>query len=180
MVKERFLAWVYKNQSRAANIVPQMLLFYRDGVSESQYAAVASQEVPQIRRGCVAALVHLRATNPALYMKAVGSVNYDLGQWRCGIVLVVCTKRHHTRFYRPATNGQTNINLDPGMLFDATVVQPNSTNFFLQSHASSLGTAKNSYYTVIYNNDGTNHLALPRPNLLRIVSRYQKLACPDL
>lgn len=44
MVKERLLDWAAKNNWR----LPENVLFYRDGVSESQYAKLRAYEIPQL------------------------------------------------------------------------------------------------------------------------------------
>lgn len=45
MVKERLIDWVMKHEQR----LPERILFYRDGVSESQYDAVRTKELPQLK-----------------------------------------------------------------------------------------------------------------------------------
>ena len=48
MVKERLLDWAAKNGGRR---LPQNMLFYRDGVSESQYDIIRRRELPAIQLG---------------------------------------------------------------------------------------------------------------------------------
>lgn len=76
--------------------VPGHILFFRDGVSESQYAQFRASEVAAIRN-------HLGV----MYGK------------RVYVTAVVCTKRHHTRFHTgnfiPDLGGRAqNQNTKPG------------------------------------------------------------------
>ncbi|OTA23725.1 hypothetical protein BTJ68_14024 [Hortaea werneckii EXF-2000] len=51
MLKERLLDWAFANQ-KAANdplVLPSNILFYRDGVSESQYDILRRRELPQVQ-----------------------------------------------------------------------------------------------------------------------------------
>ncbi len=48
-VKKLLLAWRANNGDR---VWPARLFFYRDGVSEGQFAAVQMLEIPQIRMAC--------------------------------------------------------------------------------------------------------------------------------
>ena len=61
-MKERVLAWQAKSQMDAdlkkagwKAQLPDRILFYRDGVSESQYGMVLHEEKDQIMRRCQAA-----------------------------------------------------------------------------------------------------------------------------
>jgi eukaryotic translation initiation factor 2C len=77
MVQERLALWHKKNKS-----LPSDILFYRDGISDSQFAAVKVFELPKIRDGCDAA-----------------GQKVGISDYKPGITLVVCNKRHHTRVY---------------------------------------------------------------------------------
>ena len=59
MMKERVLAWYNKSKtvpvlkkSPWKERLPEHVLFYRDGVSESQHKMVRGSECPHIREGC--------------------------------------------------------------------------------------------------------------------------------
>lgn len=56
MVKERILAWAQRHQGR----LPNNVLFYRDGVSESQYDILTMRELPQIQIGMNLAYLELK------------------------------------------------------------------------------------------------------------------------
>ncbi|KAF2122669.1 Piwi domain-containing protein [Lophiotrema nucula] len=141
MMKERFQAWKDNNNGR----LPKRVLFYRDGVSESQFPQCIDLEIP----GIVKAHTELNNKKPDPELK---------------ITFVVVTKRHHTRFYAihksqsyetvekrngvkqpPYVNG----NLKPGLLVDDYVTTPTGVNFFLQSHCAIKGTARSAHYHVL-------------------------------
>lgn len=77
MVEERLGVWHDGNSKLPSNI-----LFYRDGVSESQFAAVRDDELVKIQKGCQNA-----------------AAKYNQSDYLPKITLIVCGKRHHTRFY---------------------------------------------------------------------------------
>lgn len=77
MVIERIEVWLRYN----SGALPSNILFYRDGVSDSQMVMVRDHDLAQIRSACQA--VGLVAGNPLYDPK---------------ITLMVCGKRHHTRF----------------------------------------------------------------------------------
>ncbi len=84
MICERLTAYYPKNNNK----LPSHILFYRDGVSESQYGMVKDEELPQIRDGFLRAAEDLRIKENKLPQ----------------ITLIVVGKRHHARFYvEPAT-----------------------------------------------------------------------------
>ena len=150
MMYERFLAWYKKSkETKKGRLLPANVLIYRDGVSESQYGMVLEQEMPEIIRGCKMAFDQLKSQDPE-----VNKVS------RSKFTLLVVTKRHHTRFYprvgdrhhagTKKYNRRLDANLESGMVVDRTVVKPNIFSFYLQSHHSPLGTARNGHYVVVY------------------------------
>ncbi|TVY43663.1 Protein argonaute [Lachnellula occidentalis] len=127
MVLERLAAY-----RRWSHQLPQHILFYRDGVSESQYGEVRSTELLQIQNACQQA-TRTGETVPL-------------------ITLVVVGKRHHTRFYFDDLNQRQN--LDAGLVVDTDVIAPKQFNFYLQSHGSPIGTARSGHYVVLENGSG--------------------------
>ncbi|TGO18599.1 hypothetical protein BPAE_0378g00050 [Botrytis paeoniae] len=117
-------------------VLPEHILFYRDGISESQYGMIVIDEIPRIKAGC----------------KVAGARNGKGRNWCPKITLLVVGKRHHTRFFpKLAKNEKFNNNLSSGLLIDSGVVTPNHFSFYLQSHDSALGTARSAHYIVIIN-----------------------------
>ena len=142
MMSERYTAWC-KNAAtvhgKTGNAVyPAHILFYRDGVSESQCGMVLHEEKAQIEEGCLAA-----------YREYSKNPN---GVLPTTLTLIVVTKRHHARFF-PLKDTTPNFpNLPAGTTVDTLVVAPKFTNFYLQSHDSPLGSARSSHYIVLYDN----------------------------
>ncbi|KUJ21350.1 Piwi-domain-containing protein, partial [Mollisia scopiformis] len=128
MMKERLHAYKSKN----GGSLPEHILFYRDGVSESQFGEVRATELPQIIEAC---------------KEEAGAVP------RPRITLVIVIKRHHSRFFPNPENRQNN---KSGLLVDETVVAPKQFNFYLQAHDSPIGTARNTHYVVLENESGYN------------------------
>ena len=108
MIHERLVA--YRNSTQR---LPEHILFYRDGVSESQYGMVKLRELPLIEAGCSkAGLQFLR--NPS---------------WYPSITLLVVGKRDHTRFFKLDPDNSNTANLPSGLVVDTEVVDPTCSNF---------------------------------------------------
>ncbi|TGO35544.1 hypothetical protein BHYA_0154g00060 [Botrytis hyacinthi] len=131
MIGERLVKY-----RRVNDALPEHILFYRDGVSESQYGMVVNDEIPLIRADC----------------RAAGARGGKGDNWCPKITLLVVGKRHHTRFFpKLAKNVKFDNNLPSGLVIDSGVVTPNHFSFYLQSHDSALGTARSPHYIVIIN-----------------------------
>jgi hypothetical protein len=111
MMIERLSVYIEKNGNQS----PQHILFYRDGVSESQYGMVYGDELDRVKKACKKFAENKRLTN---YPPAV--------------TIVVVRKRHHTRFF-PKNENATD-NLSAGLVIDHTVITLQFDNFYLQSH----------------------------------------------
>ena len=166
MVKERVVFFFSQH-----NMMPKHILFYRDGVSESQYGMVYLEELPLIRDGCRAALTHPKVRLP---------LNTPLPK----ITLLVVGKRHHTRF--PLSKNLPNNaigdkkldrSLQAGLLIDHTVVNAHQFSFYLQSHDSPQGTARPGHYVVIINESeyGVKELQEIVGGAKTEILRFQKL-----
>lgn len=132
MVKEHLRAWYNCEKQKT---LPTHILFYRDGVSDSQFGMVSCEEFPQIQTACT----------------EIGT-EFSV---KCEpkITLLVVTKRHHARFLPDksvAPGGAGDTNLGCGTVVDTKVVAPHMWNFYLQSHHSELGTARGAHYVVIH------------------------------
>ena len=114
-------------------------MFYRDGISEGQYDQVRKYEVPQIK-------IVLREL---------------FEQHRDGIpklIVLSSQMRHQTRFYAThpddwysTESKKENRNLRPGLYVDKGVTYRDRWDFWLQPHASPIGTAKPAHYVVLEN-----------------------------
>lgn len=141
MVKEHINKFYYHSYNK----LPKCILFYRDGVSDSQFGMVSHEELPQIRNACEEIAEEIEGAK----------------HWKPKITLLVVTKRHHARFFPVPTDqagvnpGEDNdINLKCGTVADTKVVAPHMWNFYLQSHHSKLGTARGAHYVVICDDVG--------------------------
>ncbi|TGO32040.1 hypothetical protein BHYA_0362g00020 [Botrytis hyacinthi] len=129
MVEERLEAYHQHN-----GYLPAHILFYRDGVGEAQYGMVLEEELPQIRAACASLVARHEGGAPLITLLVVG-------------------KRHHARFF-PDSNKHPSRNLPSGTIVDRGVIDPNRTNFYLQSHDSGLGTARTGHYVLIIDETG--------------------------
>ena len=120
-------------QKHHAGKLPKNIIIYRDGVSEGQYQLLLDQELPLIRNAC-------RQAYPAPATK----------DGFPKISIIVCGKRHHTRFY-PTKEGDADrsSNCEPGTVVDRGVTEARNWDFFLQPHACLQGTARTGHYYVI-------------------------------
>lgn len=125
----RLNLWEKKNRN-----LPENLLIYRDGVSEGQYQQVLELELPLIQKAC-------RQKYPATATQ----------QGFPKISIIICGKRHHTRFY-PTTeqNADRSSNCEPGTVVDRGVTEAGVWEFFIQPHACLQGTARPCHYIVIF------------------------------
>jgi eukaryotic translation initiation factor 2C len=124
MVLERLQLWKRKNNG----YLPDKILVYRDGVSEGQYDLVMKNEYPAILEAC----------------KRMGY------QARPKISIVICGKRHHTRFFPTrAEDGDQNGNPKNGTVVDRGVIREREWGFFLQAHHAIKGTARSCNYAII-------------------------------
>jgi len=139
MVRERVNAFYVQRQK-----LPTAILFYRDGIADSMFAACEKGEIPNVMEGFEDAAKHIYAD------EMEGSM------WtRPKLTFVIVGKRHHTRFF-PRSQDQTyaskrgfNGNVKPGLLVDQVVTTPGKYNFYLQSHHAVQGTARSAHYYVL-------------------------------
>lgn len=124
MMEERLNVYRKLNQR-----FPEHILFYRDGVGESQYGMVRDCELPQIEEA----------------VKNVAEPN------AIRVTLLVVGKRHHARFFRMPNDKAKHRNFDGGICVNSDVIAPRHFNFYLQSHNSPLATARNAHYVVLKN-----------------------------
>ena len=161
MVKERIIDWVMEQKGYKArnnqNMLPENLLYYRDGVSDGQFQDVKDKELPQIRKAFWAAVKELKARE---------FISNEESPVVPKLTAIICIKRHSVRFY-PAQRKDADHtgNCKPGTLVDNVVTSPYYMDFYLQSHAALQGTAKPAHYFVIENEMGTSE-----PDIRQLVS----------
>lgn len=110
---------------------PENILYFRDGVSESQFDQVMAIERNAMMLAC-------RDVSPG-YEKTVQ------------MTIVVVQKRHHTRFFPGKDVGKDdrNNNVPAGKIVDTVITRPNENQFYLVSHQSIQGVAKPTKYCIL-------------------------------
>jgi len=120
-------------QKKNNNKLPNKIMYYRDGVSEGQFAEVLEIEMNAIR-----------GAMKAVYKQAPPAK----------VTFVVVQKRHHTRFFpkdqNASDNGKNN-NVLAGTVVDKNIVHPFQFQFFMASHAAIQGVTKPTKYCVLVN-----------------------------
>ncbi|KAL8838989.1 MAG: hypothetical protein Q9170_001919 [Blastenia crenularia] len=130
---ERLDLWRKNNRGG----LPTRIFIYRDGVSEGQYRTMLQDELPQIQKAC--------------------EIRYPGGRLP-KISVIVCGKRHHTRFYPTADEHADGAQKNPpnGTVVDRGITMEKGWDFYMQAHASALGTARPTHYVIIYDKNGMN------------------------
>jgi len=126
ILKPMIQSWV---QNVGGGQFPKRIMYFRDGVSEGQYAHVLEQEVRDMK-------ALLKTANPNLNIP---------------FVVIVGSKRHHVRFFPDQGKGDRNGNPLPGTLVESGVTHPFENDFYLNSHAAIKGTARPMHYHVLLN-----------------------------
>lgn len=148
MVKERLLAWwAASHTTEEQRKLPANIIYYRDGVSKSQYEAVYDTELQGIR-------------------DAFTEVAAEKETWASfKLTALLCIKRHSTRFFPLDNDKDSTGNCRVGTLVDRGVTSPWFIDFYLQSHHALQGTARPAYYMVL-----ANEMEMPELVLQNFVS----------
>ncbi|KAF7297375.1 hypothetical protein MIND_00971000 [Mycena indigotica] len=126
-----------KRENGHIYLPPKRIFFYRDGVSEGQFAIVKDFEIAAVK-AAIAQVWNQRGFNgrpfPLLTFLIVG-------------------KRHHVTFfpdghYEIVEDRKTG-NCKPGLVVDDALANPQYKDFYLLSHAAILGTSRCAHYTVL-------------------------------
>ncbi|KAG2061216.1 Piwi-domain-containing protein [Suillus hirtellus] len=136
----------FGERNRAA---PIRIIFFRDGLSEGEYALTGQEEIEDITG-------------------AIDDIWRDKGikGAKPEITFIVVGKRHHVRFFPRNTNdGDKSGNCPAGFVADQGVGNPAVRDFYLQSHGGLLGTSRPSHYITLrddvykHNTDDLQELA---------------------
>jgi eukaryotic translation initiation factor 2C len=66
------------------------------------------------------------------------------------VTFIICGKRHHIRFYaNDSRDADRSENLPPGTVVDTGIVHPYAFDFYLQTQAGLVGTARPAHYIVV-------------------------------
>jgi hypothetical protein len=128
---------------------PSHIYYFRDGVSEGQYSHVLNLEVAQMKE----AISEKYGAQTAGGVSTISRSDRTLLtpkqiKW----TVVVCTKRHHIRFFpKDGDNqaGDRNSNALPGTLVERDVTHPFEYDFYLNAHSAIQGTARPVHYHVL-------------------------------
>ncbi|CAG2171047.1 unnamed protein product [Oppiella nova] len=114
---------------KALGGLPNHIIYYRDGVSESQFQQVLDYEHRMLLEACLAK-----------------------GIKQPKVTFITVQKRHHTRFRpeREADGLGAKRNIPPGTTVDSHVVHPTDFDFYLCSHVGIQGTSRPTHYYVLH------------------------------
>ena len=132
---------------------PERIIFFRDGVSEGQYAAVMAEEVSELRAACA---------------------NLGDGSYAPRLTYIICTKRHTTRlFCTDSRRVDRSGNVPPGTVVDTDICSPSDFDFFLTAHAGLQGTTRPVHHHVLVDESNFSADALQQLsfNLSHLYSR---------
>ncbi|KAL3636223.1 Protein argonaute 7 [Castilleja foliolosa] len=109
--------------------LPARIIFFRDGVSETQFNKVLKDEIEKIR-------------------KALKKFPNNYNPF---ITFIVVQKRHHTRLFPCENDGFApgDENVPPGTVVDTVIAHPSEFDFYLCSHWGVKGTSRPVHYHVL-------------------------------
>lgn len=133
---------------------PANILYYRDGVSSSQYSELINRELSVFKLAFKEAAKH-----PSVLLH---KNKFNLIK----VTTVIVTKRHNTRFFPTnlADAMKGNGNCFPGTLVDSAVTSPYNGDFYLQTQNAIKGTARPCHYFVL-----KNEMKIPLTQLQELV-----------
>lgn len=123
IVMRQFLTKLKGNRKK----LPSIIVILRDGVSEGQFKMTYEEELPAIQQG----------------------VNDFDSTYKPKFVFVICTKRHHKRFFE-GERGKF-FNPQAGSFVEDKFSRPDCMEFFMQCHNAIKGTAKFVQVSVVLN-----------------------------
>ncbi|CAH2066358.1 unnamed protein product [Thlaspi arvense] len=110
---------------KALNKLPNRIIFFRDGVSETQFKKCLQEELQAIKTACS----KFHGYNPS-------------------ITFAVVQKRHHSRLFRCDPDNDQNI--PPGTVVDTVITHPKEFDFYLCSHLGVKGTSRPTHYHILW------------------------------
>lgn len=145
-------AWQDRNSQR----LPSSIIVFRDGVSEGEYQHVSNLEVDALKVVAAKVSEGKGGRGDAVNTSADTNISSPPMQIKPGynpkVTFIVCGKRHHMRFYAKNESDVKNDksgNLPAGTVVDRGVVHPYAFDFYLQTQAGLVGTARPAHYQVV-------------------------------
>lgn len=119
---------------KEVGMLPKRIIFFRDGVSETQFRKVLKEELQAIRGACA---------------------RYPV--YQPPITFSVVQKRHHVRLFpceadrgAPLQDKVLDENIPPGTVVDTIITHPREFDFYLCSHWGVKGTSRPAHYHVLW------------------------------
>lgn len=130
MIKELLMSFIAANENQK----PERIIFYRDGVGNSEFSDVIAKEIKAIKRACDSICPGYKPL----------------------ITFLVVQKRHHTRLFSCEGVSDRGFfgadrNVLPGTVVDSDICRPQYFDFYLCSHTANKGTVRPAHYTVLCN-----------------------------
>ncbi|KIY69389.1 Piwi-domain-containing protein [Cylindrobasidium torrendii FP15055 ss-10] len=157
MVTECFTDYYAFNRK----MLPRVIFFYRDGVSEGEMSQVKAEEFDR---------------------QFMGAVNTFYGQhnvpYRPEVTFVVVTKRHHIRFSPGQGPADKTGNCQAGFVVDAdTLAAPEFDDFFLQSQVGLKGTSVPGHYTILHDDIFKNFFQGNTAEAKKAIQHFTYMLC---
>ena len=135
MFASRLELWAKLNNGE----LPELIFFYRDGVSDAQLEQVLDEELPLLERACKVVYGKFNKPLPQLYLQST-------------------QKRHIGRFYGPVNDKSGAFdqrrNPLPGLVIDQKVVSSKWADWYGISHKCLQGTSRPAHHITIYDEIG--------------------------
>lgn len=118
-------------------VLPYVCMFRARTDSSAVVRTILQDELPQVQKAC--------------------EKRYPGGKLP-KISIIVCGKRHHTRFYPTREEDAAGKQMNPpnGTVVDRWVTMEKGWDFYLQAHFALQGTARPTHYVVIYDKNDMN------------------------
>lgn len=135
--------------------LPRRVLLYRDGVSEVMLLfifLVMLKVLKRSRRFLQGQFNSVIREEMPLIKEAFNEFD---SKYNPKLTIVICGKRHHTRFYpTESIYGDKNGNPKPGTVVDRGITAIYDFDFYLQAHAGIQGTTRPTHYYVLHDEIG--------------------------
>jgi eukaryotic translation initiation factor 2C len=126
--------------SKSNKIIPQRIIYYRDGVSEGQFGIVLDKELSMIKEA-IKEVIPEKESN-------------------IKITFITVQKRHNTRIFKSDLCEKINYNPQPGTVISEICHPTESESYLLSHQMNGQATAKPSHYKCLYDESDFNETQL--------------------